>query len=556
MSFWREMLGLPAKQKPIMKRGYHAASTGRLFADFTSSNRSADSELRTDLVLMRNRSRELARDDVYVKRFLNLLKTNVVGDSGMTLQIKARNADGSMDIGGNEIIEREWKKFGRAGNCTADGRRSWIDLQQYVIESVARDGEAFIQIVRNNLFEYGIAFHPIEADLIDEKKNERLKNGNEVRMGIEVDQYKRPVAYWVRKRHPGDFDMTSIHDAVAERIPAERIIHVYDQVRAGQTRGEPWMAPAMAQLKMLNAHREAELVASRMAASKMGFFTSDTGQDVPADDYEDGIVPLINAEPGTFHQLPAGVDFKPFDPTHPATAFAEFQKGILRGIASGLGVSYASLSNDLEGTSYSSIRQGALEERDAYRRMQQFLLEHFVITAYVAWLRHTFEFNRYGIPISKFDKFYDNSIFRPRGWQWVDPQKEINAAVTAMHNGIMSMQDVSNLYGRDIEETFSQIQRDYELANSFGLELAFQPFGGNQAAKGEVVEEPAAQPVAPKQSQPTRIEPNITVNTPPVNVRLDLPQPSQPGAVKKRVNLIRNDAGTVVGVEAEEMSDD
>lgn len=483
MSIWREMLGLPEKRKAVARRGYHAASTSRLFADFTASNRSADSELRSDLVLMRNRSRELARDDVYVKRFLTLLKTNVIGDNGMTLQVKARNADGSMDIGGNEIIEREWKKFGRAGNCTADGRRSWVDLQQYVIESVARDGEAFIQIVYGNSFEHGIAFHPIEADYIDEKKNERLKNGNEIRMGIEVDNFKRPVAYHVRKRHPGDYDMSTFRDGEVERIPASRMIHVYDQVRAGQTRGEPWLAPAMSQLKMLNAHREAELVASRMAASKMGFFTSDTGQDVPADDYEDGIVPLIDAEPGTFHQLPAGVDFKPFDPTHPATAFSEFQKGILRGIASGLGVSYASLSNDLEGTSYSSIRQGALEERDAYRRMQQFVLDHFVMKAYAAWLRHTLDFNRYNIPMTKFDKFYDNSVFRPRGWQWVDPQKEINAAVTAMHNGIMSMQDVSNQYGRDIEETFAQIQRDQELADTLGLQLAFQPFGGNEASK-------------------------------------------------------------------------
>jgi len=482
MSIWREILGLPVKPKAIQRRSYQAANTGRLFADFTSSNRSADSELRTDLVLMRNRSRELARNDVYVKRYLALLKTNVVGDQGMTLQVKARNTDGSMDVIGNGIIEQAWRQFGMKGNCTADGRRSWVDLQQYVIESVARDGEAFIQVVRGNQFPHGIAFHPLESDLIDEQKNGRTKSGNRIRMGIEVNLYDRPVAYWVRKQHPGDYDMSSYRSAETVRIPAENIIHVYEQIRAGQTRGEPWMAPAISQLKMLNAHREAELVASRMAASKMGFFISESGDEVPADDY-DGKVPIIDAEPGAFHQLPAGVDFKPFDTSHPSSAFAEFEKGILRGLASGLGVSYASLSNDLEGTSYSSIRQGALEERDAYKRVQKFLMEHFVIPAYSKWLYHAMGFNVVPIPAPRFDKFFDASVFRPRGWQWVDPQKEINAAVTAMHNGIMSMQDVSNQYGRDIEETFSQIQRDYELADSLGLSLAFQPFGGNEAAK-------------------------------------------------------------------------
>jgi hypothetical protein len=53
----------------------------------------------------------------------------------------------------------------------------------------------------------------------------------------------------------------------------------------------------------------------------------------------------------------------------------------------------------------------------------------------------------------------------------------------------MSMQDVANQYGRDIEETFSQIQRDKELAESMGITLAFEPFGGNEAEKGMVIPE-------------------------------------------------------------------
>jgi lambda family phage portal protein len=483
MSFWREAFGLPEKSSKVSKRSYHAANTGRLFADFMASSRSPDSELKSDLVTMRNRARALSRDDTYVKRYLTLLKTNVVGEKGMTLQVKARNTNNSLDVIGNQIIEDAWSMFCMKGNCTADGRLSWVDLQKYVIESTARDGEAFIQIVPNRNFVHGIAFHPFEADLIDEQKNERAKNGNEIRMGIEIDSYQRPVAYWVKKRHPGDLDYAAISVNVSQRIEAKNIIHVYDPLRAGQTRGEPWMAPVIAQLKMLNAHREAELVASRMAASKMGFFTSDSGEDAPADDYDNG-VPIIDAEPGTFHQLPNGVDFKPFDPTHPATAFAEFQKGVLRGISSGLGVSYASLSNDLEGTSYSSIRQGALEERDAYKMMQQFLMEHFVVPAYSAWLMHVMEFGYVSIPATRFPKFFAASQFRARGWQWVDPQKEINAAVTAMHNGILSPQDVSSQYGKDLDETFAQWQRDKETAEQYGLELAFLPFGGNAATKG------------------------------------------------------------------------
>jgi lambda family phage portal protein len=247
------------------------------------------------------------------------------------------------------------------------------------------------------------------------------------------------------------------------------------------------MAPIMASLKMLAGLREAELVASRVAASKMGFFTSPNGDGFAADDYEDNHVPIMTAEPGTFAQLPTGVQFTAFDPTHPTTAFEGFQKSILRGIASGLGISYNSLSNDLEATSYSSIRQGALEERDAYRQMQSFMIEHFIEPVFRSWLSQALDFGSIPIPGSKFDKFADNAIFRGRGWQWVDPLKEMNAAVVGLQNGILSMQDVAANYGRDVEETLTQIQRDKEQAQALGLKYAFEPFGDKQPVPADMV---------------------------------------------------------------------
>lgn len=472
-----------AVRKPAgFQRSYYGANQGRLFDDFRASNRSPDSELRPALTTLRNRSRDLARNDPYAKRYFELLRTNVIGDQGFKLQVKARNSDNSLDVIGNEIIERAFADWSRSGNCTTDGKMSWLDVQQYVISSVARDGEAFIQIVKNATFKHGIALYLIEPDLVDETKNELMKNGNRVRMGIEIDQYHRPVAYHVKQYHPGDFDYSSITGNKTVRVPADKMIHVYKVLRAGQTRGEPWMAPVMAQLKMLNAHREAELVASRLAASKMGFFTSQSGDEFPADDY-DGTVPIMDAEPGTFHQLPAGVDFKAFNPDHPSTAFADFQKSVLRGIASGLGVSYASLSNDLEGTSYSSVRQGALEERDAYKTMQSFIHDHFIVPVFSKWLSNVMEFNYIPIPESRFDKFFNETYFRGRSWSWVDPQKEIRAVGEAMQLGILSPSEACLMQGRDVEEVYSTWQRDKELADSFGLTTAFEPFGAPDPLK-------------------------------------------------------------------------
>ncbi|MDE0840485.1 MAG: hypothetical protein OSB41_15740, partial [Kiritimatiellae bacterium] len=53
------------------------------------------------------------------------------------------------------------------------------------------------------------------------------------------------------------------------------------------------------------------------AASKMGFITSPDGDGYTGDDLEDTHAPVMSAEPGSFEQLPQGMDIKLFDPTHP-----------------------------------------------------------------------------------------------------------------------------------------------------------------------------------------------------------------------------------------------
>ena len=488
-----DFLKRPSKPKGIKRRNYAAASRGRLFADFNGSNRSADSEIRWALNELRNRSRDLERNNEYFRRYLQLLRTNVVGENGFRLQVRARDLNRNIDVLGNQLIEDAWAEFSRFGNPTVDGKMSLIDVQNHLISGLARDGEVFFRIVKGKFLRFGIALQVLEPDLIDEEMNERYRNGNDVRMGVELNEYKRPVAYHILLNHPGDYDYTTLASGTKRvRVPASEIMHIFRPERAGQTRGVPWSSAAISALKMLHGYREAELIAARTAASKMGFFTSPAGDGFMADDYEgEGGTgsPIYNAEPGTFHQLPAGVEFQAFDPSHPTSAYADFEKSILRGIAGGLGVSYTSLANDLEGTSYSSFRQGALEERDFYRTLQKFMVEHFLDPLYRVWLDHIIQFGYTSITGSgKYEKFSREFVFRPRGFQWVDPLKEMNAAVVGLQNGILSHSDIAATYGRDAEETFAAIEQDKELAKQYGLSMAYEPFGDKQPVPAEVVD--------------------------------------------------------------------
>ena len=480
MAWYSRILGLDnnrPQKKQTFKRSYSGANTGRLFADFITSSTSADAEIKDNIRILRDRARELARNDSYISRYLNLMVSNVIGKHGIRVSSKARNDDGSLDIGANVLIERAWKEWSKVGNCTANGRLSFLDCQKIFIESLCRDGEVLIRKIKSNESPFGFTLQFLEADHLDETKNGYEKStGNRIKMGVEVNKQQKPVAYHLFKEHP--YDRTYMGNIEHIRVPADEIIHAYLPQRAEQTRGISLVATAMANVKMLNGYLEAEIVAARVGASKMGFFTSPDGDGYVGDgEFEDGFNPTMNAQAGVFEQLPAGMDFRSFDPTHPTSAFESFTTSVLRSIASGLNISYHSLSNDLTSVNYSSIRQGALEDRSMYMIYQQFVVEHFINPVFQSWLEMTISTGYINLPIGKFDKFANSVNFIPRSFSWIDPLKEMQANVVGLQNGTLTYADISASYGRDTEELFEQHQKEIELAKQYDIEIAYQPFG-------------------------------------------------------------------------------
>jgi len=478
----------PFKRKEVRKavklqRSFKGAQGGRLFADFFSSSASADQELRQALVTLRNRSRELSRNDAYVARYLNLLTSNVVGHNGIRVNAKSRDADGSLDTIANSTIEAAWKKWAKKGNCTVDGQMSLIDCQRMFIEALARDGEVLIRQITDPTSDFGYKIEFLEADHLNDTKNEIYTNGNKVVMGVEINDKRKPVAYHLYKNHPNDLGLSQSNETI--RVPAEEVIHAFVRQRPEQTRGYPFVAPVMGNIKMLNGYYEAEITAARVASAKMGFFTSPAGDGYVGEDVQDEYTPIMSAEPATFEQLPAGMDFKAFDPAHPTTAFESFSTAILRSIASGLNISYHSISNDLSSVNYSSLRAGSLEDRDQYRMLQKFMIEHFMEPIFRSWLKNAMT-RSINLPIVKYDKFADGVSYIPRSWGWVDPQKEMQANIAGLQNGIVTYQDIEANYGRDVEELFEQHEREQKLAESYGIKTAFQPFGSKLPTEADV----------------------------------------------------------------------
>ena len=165
-----------------------------------------------------------------------------------------------------------------------------------------------------------------------------------------------------------------------------------------------------------------------------------------------------------------GVDFKSWDSNHPNSGYGDFVKSCLRGVATSLGISYNALSNDLEGVNYSSIRAGLLEEREVWKAIQRMIIDHVLVPIFEDWLEIELLSGRLGLPFDKFWKF-NVPDFRGRRWPWVDPKKDIEAAVLAMGAKIKPLRDIIADDGGDIYEVMEKIKADEELVSSMGMTL-------------------------------------------------------------------------------------
>ena len=480
----------PVKQKrgrhpKSMARDFAAANIDRLTASFTGSSLSANEAIRRDLRVIRGRSRTLCMDNDYARKFLQMVKANVIGTNGIQLQCKFTNERGQADNADSDYVETEFKQWAKPRNCSANGRQSWADIQRQVIETVARDGECLVQMIKIPYGRYGLHLRVLECDHLDIELNRELDGGHKIKMGIESNQFDLPIAYYLKTKHPGEITLAGREN---ERVPASEILHIFISDRPGQIRGVPWMHTAIRRLNMLGGYEMSELIAARVGASKMGFYTSPDGDgyippskaakkshnSVDSKDQDDYSL-IVDAEPGTFEQLPSGMGFTSFDPQHPTSAFADFTKAVLRGAASGLNVAYNTLANDLEGVNFSSIRSGVLEEREQWRGLQSWLIEQLHEPVYQIWIDEFLMRGSNPLPHSKIYSKYNRIAFQPRGWDWVDPLKDTKANAEGVALGTMTRADIAAAKGKDLREIFEQLQKENELAAEYGLTLTNTP---------------------------------------------------------------------------------
>ena len=442
-------------------------------------NKSGDMEIRRDKKLVMARCRDMARNNPYIKGILTKICNNVVRN-GIRPQFQVKKADGTLDNKLNDSLESIWKRWSKKKYADISGHDSIGSIQKLILRHMWSDGECLIHRVWDKkLIGKGVVpFHleVLECDMLDDRVDGTLGNGNIARQGIEINPATgRAVQYHIRKGHPGDFAAFA-QDTI--KIPAKEIIHVFEKDRASQFRGISWFAAIVMEAFDLGEYKSFERIGAKLAAA-FGIFIktsspeligsslpplgggSGNANSVPG--YKSDPIPEY-IQPGRIQKLPVGTDISFASHNRPGDSYGPYIKESLRELSCGAGTSYSTFSNDYSDSSYSADRSAKLEDRLSYQGQQRFINEKFN-EGLISWILEAVVLsNLENLPgyFDNSDQYEDAVIWQNPGWTWVDPLKDSKAAERDLEMGLTCHQKLAAAKGEDWEENIDALVRNEE----------------------------------------------------------------------------------------------
>ncbi len=453
-------------------RGFDAAKVDDLLKGWQCDLGISAYDISANLPVVRGRVREMAKNDAYVTRALQMFENNLVGPTGVKLSMDVPGAGGKVDVDTSDIVEKAWKRWAEHPEwCDAEGRKTLRKILALAVRDWKREGEAILCIIPGGAHlgnPFGISLKRRRPDALATTLVTETATGNKVHNGVEVDGWGRPVAYHFYRRMGAD----GVFCGETVRVPAWQVLHLYDEEYEGQTRGFPAFTPTVRDQKMAHLYDEAELVAARVDACRNGTWEQMEAGDPSqiADEDDDGFHQVV--EPGEDRVAPLGWRFNPNAPSRPNAGYGKFKQDVNRRFASGLSLSYNVLFNDLEGVNYSSIRAGTLEDRETYKTMQRAVVECILQPLFRragGWLDCAFLAGALDVDLSLLDGIREADTWKARSWPWVDPGSETAALEKNIDLGLQTRTDACDEQGRDYYDNVLTIAQEEEWRQKIGV---------------------------------------------------------------------------------------
>ncbi len=498
----RKWVGDLVAGRPAKRAGDSAYAAAGLNSDATvnwhPSLGSADADLLPERDLTVARMRDVSRNNGWVA---GVAQSQIDGTIGRGLRLVAtpdwRSLGQTREWGqtvGREI-ERRWRLYTEDPGFWIDAARrrnlagllttahwSWFHTGE--ILALARWGAARPSPWRTY-------FQMVDSDRLSNAQG--APDSDRLRGGVELGPEGEPLAYHIRKAHPGEIFTAGARVWEWERVPRDTphgrrmVIHAFKDDRPEQSRGKPPITSIIEDTRLLDRFEKNTAAAAVTQALYAAAFESPLDPALAADVLGGaGDVTAYQEARSEFHakrdirlngvkipHLFPGEQLKLTSPGQPGQTFEAFEATFLRRIAACSGQSYEQVSKDYSKTNYSSARAAMLETWKFYNGHGSWMEVNFANQIYALWLEE--ELDAGAIDVGSAPDFDEAKAAWCRcrwigpGKGYIDPVKEAQAAKLRMDNGVSTLERECAEQGLDWEEVQEQRAREREFLA--GLEL-------------------------------------------------------------------------------------
>ncbi|WP_439685096.1 Portal protein [Cupriavidus oxalaticus] len=475
-----------------------ASRTKRSLKNWFAFGGSADADLIPQLADLRNRSRDLARNNPLARGAINTVVTNVVGTGLAPQSAIDRDVLGLTPeeaTAWQRQAQREFALWADSKECDAALKQTFYELQQLAFRSTVENGDSFVLTPNfdRHSTRYRTRLQLIEADRCCNPQWRR--DDDQFCGGVELDDYGAPIAYYFLRKHPGAIGAAGgkrvwdRREAFGSSYGRRNVLHLYEQRRIDMTRGEPYLAPVIDPLRQLGTYTDAELAAAVVSGMFTVFIKTEGGETVVA---EEGDSPEYKLGKGAVLQGAPGDSVEVINPGRPNALFDPFVQSILRQIGVALELPFEVLIKHYT-SSYTAARAAILDAWRFFKMRRFWLATNFCQPVYELIIDEAVANGYLSAP-----GYFSHPLIR-RAWlgcQWVgdapgaiDPLKEAQASEKNLAIGRTTLAKETMAYDGSIwEDNHAQQAREQEARKRDGL---LGQAGGQAAAPPE---DPAEDP--------------------------------------------------------------
>lgn len=463
------------------KLAYDGARTGRRTDGWITTGKSGNAEVQIDLAKLRERSRDIIRNNHFAARAAMEYPGKIVG-SGITPRIQYQPEQDLWDA---------WQS-----ECSADGLPHFGAVQWVGARTVFESGECLVRKRTRTAsvadrMTIPIQIQVLEPDFLDASKTESLADGGYIIQGVEFNSWGQPVAYWLFPQHPGEIVTTGVmarNNLLSSRIPASEVLHIKDitTIRSGQVRGVPALAAVMLAMRDLDDWEDAEIVRKKTEACLAAIVVDPNGTSIADSPTGVGNAPKMtdaggrvieSFAPGMIAYGTAGFDVK-FNQPNYAGGYEEYKRSRVRDLATGCGMLYEILAGDLSQTNYSSYRSGLLSFRDRIEALQWNVFVPMLCDGVGKWF-HQAAIDFAGLPDMPYQFEWGTPPF-----DLLDREAEAKADQIELQTGKVTWPQMISRQGEDPEKQIANIQKWKPRLDAAGVTFAAKTAAPNAAANG------------------------------------------------------------------------